>query len=205
MLAGLIGWTLAWSGRRTPAFHATTWYNTKNWPYRRRKREIKWDVNSKEERRMKEKDNREGGDRKGEGKRGSEIKKKNEKLRKMEVRVKERGRKREKEKCRRNEDSRGRRRKAKLETAVRGVICIYSLPPLLQLLFLRSIHSVSSFAHIPSFSFLLLLLFSSRSFFLFSLSSPLPPFLRFFSFLWLFLHVLHSMMRSRIFLLEVSK
>lgn len=99
----------------------------------------------------------------------------------MEVRVKERGRKRKKEKCRRNEDSRGRRRKAKLETAVRRIICIYPpLPPLLQLLFLRSIHSVFLLHIFPLSLFLLLLLFFLFISFFFSLpfrSFSFSPFL----------------------------
>lgn len=118
----------------------------------------------------------------------------------MEVRVKERGRKGKKKKRRRNEDSRGRRRKAKLETAVRRVIYIYPLSPLLQLLFLRSIHSVFSFITYSLF------LFSSASSFLTlpSLLFPLalPSFLRFFSFIRLFLRVLHSIIGSPIFLLK---
>lgn len=125
------------------------------------------------------------------------------KLRKMEVRVEERGRKRKKEKRRRNKDSRGRRRKAKLETAVRRVICNYPLSPLLQLLFLRCIHFVSSFTYL----FFLLLLFSLSFSFLFPFA--LPSFLRIFSFIRFCLHVLQFMsfndVRIQIFFLKVFK
>lgn len=73
----------------------------------------------------------------------------------MEVRVKERGRKRKKRNA--GEDLRGRRRKAKLETAVRRVICIYPFPSFFQLLFIRSIHILYLLLH--TYSFFLLFFF----------------------------------------------
>lgn len=152
MLAGLIGWTLAWSGRRTPAFHATTWYNAKNWPYRRRKREIKWNVNSGEERRIKEKDKREKGD--WERERGSEREKK--KLRKMEVRVEERGRKRKKK----NEIQKKPSFERKREKGETGNSCAKSY------LYLSSSSSLLATFPLLYSSFFPPLLFSSHSLFL---------------------------------------